>query len=173
MNRREGIIVGMTVLAALYGLIDYGLRPYFQPPEEDGGAARLDTTLLSTMAAGALGGNRHVERLTAILQGDRRPWPPDLFLTGDWNPERADQGRGTQGGLQPLAGDYVYSGYLRMGEEKIAIINGIDYKQGELVDGYRLEAIETGRVLLSRDHVRYELRMEEEKGEGREKEETP
>ncbi len=47
-------------------------------------------------------------------------------------------------------GDFYYSGYLKMGEKKVAIINGMYYRAGDKLDqgGYIVRDIFPTRVLL-------------------------
>ncbi len=45
---------------------------------------------------------------------------------------------------------FQYTGYLELGSRKIAIINGIEYVAGEMLDmpGYLLKAISPGKVVI-------------------------
>lgn len=46
--------------------------------------------------------------------------------------------------------NYTYSGFLKMGERKLAIINGLEYESGEEIErgGYVVKLVEPNRVVL-------------------------
>lgn len=55
--------------------------------------------------------------------------------------------------LEPGGGaEYVYSGYIKIGQKIFAVINGVEYSQGdELAEGgYMVQAIDKNSVLLER-----------------------
>jgi len=161
MNRREQIIVGLAVLAGLYGAFEYGLRPLFEPPAITVSSS-IDINAIMPMAQAATGSRERIEIIRRVLSAHEIRWRRDLFHPTPWDPESAsikDTANETITALD--ATRYTYSGYMRMNDEKIAIINGIDYKQGELVDEYRVEEILPETVILSRDGKRYSIRMEE------------
>lgn len=71
----------------------------------------------------------------------------------------ADPFYGGQGGLLQSEGadgqpgsEYVYSGFIKIGQKLLAVINGVEYARGdELAEGgYMLQAIDKNSVLLER-----------------------
>ncbi len=160
MTRREQIIIGLAVLAGLYGAGEYGLRPLLSPSTTVSKTA-LDTKLVTSLAEAALGDPKRLALVRQILAGPSVRWRQDMFYPAAWDPERAGRRETAGETLHPPPENYSYSGYLRMNEEKIAIINGMDYKQGELLDDYRIETILPDQVILSRGGERYAIGMEE------------
>ncbi len=160
MTRREQIIIGLAVLAGLYGAVEYGIRPLLSPPTA-ASKSGLDTELVKSLAETALGSDERRAIVRQVLADRSAHWRQEMFYPAPWDPERAGRRPNPGDVLGPPEGTYTYSGYLKMDEEKIAIINGMDYKQGETLDNYRIEAILPDRVLLSRGEERYAIPMEE------------
>ncbi len=71
--------------------------------------------------------------------------PLDPFYGGQdsLSQDEAEAGGGTE---------FVYSGYIKIGQKLLAVINGVEYAQGdELAEGgYRVQAIDKASVLLER-----------------------
>lgn len=51
---------------------------------------------------------------------------------------------------EDLTGDFLYSGYMEMGTHKLAIINGMEYQEGDRLDsqGATLKKITPGEVRI-------------------------
>ena len=151
MKKSEKIIIGLTVAAALYGGVDYliGHRGPAQPPAQAGGVeiAAVRGQLTAIMRDPD---DRDAARLAQAL--DRR-WPDRIFFD---KPARAlegaedDRRQAAMAQFSDLAADLSYSGYLEMKHRRIAIINGLDYREGDEVNGFTIEKIAKDHIQLSR-----------------------
>jgi len=161
MNRREQIIIAVTVVVGLYALFMYVARPLLMPkPAAPESPINVGEILALAEAAGPdPAEQRTVER---ILSSCSRPWPSTIFFPRSWDMDKATTGNRRPDAITDLdPAQYVYSGFMEMNGRKIAIINGIDYQLGEQVDGYLLETIQPEHVILSRDKTRYSIQMQE------------
>jgi hypothetical protein len=50
-----------------------------------------------------------------------------------------------------LTSEAIYTGFLRMGEKKLAIINGMEYEAGDILepDGFIIRSISPSRVVIA------------------------
>ncbi len=76
-----------------------------------------------------------------ILDAAARPWNDSGFYSGalQFGPKTKDSGLPT------------YTGYIELGSEKLAILDGVEYMAGDLLEGgkYRVVNIEPDHVMLA------------------------
>ncbi|MEW6428605.1 MAG: general secretion pathway protein GspB [Thermodesulfobacteriota bacterium] len=160
MTRREQIIIGLAALAGAYGLFEYVLKPHLfgdgpPPPPE------VDIQELVALAGQISPDPRLQENIAFVLENREHPWPAAAFFDRPYDPAAGDA-TPAAGVATALAADkYSYSGFMKMNDERIAIINGIDYRQGEIMDDYRLDEILPEKVVLSRDGAVYSIQAKE------------
>ncbi len=133
MGRREKILVALMAAAIVYGAFELflapgsgrqhsGHRPDAEVPSELAGSinSQIDTAGLSP----------DQER---ILELAVRPWENNPFYK---QPQEKKKNPAAEGETkqQPV---YRYLGYLDIGGQKMAIINGLEYKTGQLLESGR------------------------------------
>lgn len=140
----------MATAAAFYGVVDYA----FKPRGKSASIANRSSSITATMTtvANEIAQDATAEAAVAtILNAVMTSWDKNPFLPGSTaetyrkTPDKA----ATHLLINP--GKYVYSGYAALGEERIAIINGLDYKTGEKIDGFLVQEISLDTVLLNKD----------------------
>ena len=148
MNRRERVIVGFMVLAGLYGAYDFLFGA--GGPTGAGGARRQDAELQQFV-------NEVTSKMALpddspakdyILERARQsdPWPQDPFAVAD-TAAITVQGDVQETGAGVRA-DFAYTGYVALGERRMAIVNGVEYFEGETLanSGYLLYRVGPGEV---------------------------
>ncbi len=145
-GKRQTIIIGMAMLAVLYGLYDFmaGSRPKngAAGPGSTGSAA-LQTFI--TQAAADLK-NAQTDFTIAVVSAAERPWDRNPFFAR----EKAS-GRKSE---------FTYSGYLESGGRGLAIINHIEYQVGEELEsrqGYFVKEITPSRVVIENRPAKTEI----------------
>jgi len=140
ISRREKIIIGLMTLALLYGLFEL----LWQPVKKDSTDMGEDNKALNELIAG-IGQGMPGEGLTQaeqyILASAQNEWPQDPFsdvpldmLEGNDEADIEEEVADTQ--ISEFSPSFTYSGFLIMGDKKIAIIDGQEYEKGDdLISG--------------------------------------
>ncbi|ADH87050.1 general secretion pathway protein GspB [Desulfurivibrio alkaliphilus] len=145
---REKIIVGLMGLAVLYFVYDFFLVAEPEPPAP---TARHDAALIMAvelqrdLAAGKF--EPPESALQAVAELQQTLWSADLFVSSDFllldELPKEPREHVVLEELRAAAERLVYSGYLKMGDRRLAVINGKEYQRGDTVVGdIRLQRIE-------------------------------
>ena len=97
---------------------------------------RIPITQLLTNLAAQFGNNTLLEQNQYVLSMARTPWQ-NIFLTGDDMMTQPTEALRSSDML-PSNVSLVYSGYIETPQRRVAIINGIEYIEGELLDKSQL-----------------------------------
>jgi len=144
MTRREKTIVVLMAGAVAYGAYEVAFGKHRRP---SGGSGAEDQELKSFVAA--IGDSAGAAPLTAA---ERRaislvgtPWPASPFVAG-----RAAPVQVAGEGPAPRQSAVIYTGFLRVGGERLGILNGREYRVGEKVAGgdYLVKDIRPDSVTL-------------------------
>jgi hypothetical protein len=161
MSSREKIIVVVVALAAGYGLFDYvrrmsrGTDPSVALKEQ---AAKLSAFIDETRASLQAAAPTAVE--TKILERASREWASNPFF------QRQEEAAPVTapGAAAPQAPAFRYTAFLSVGDKRMAIVNGLEYRTGDTVTGSRcvVQHIEPNKVVLLRtnDQARIEVLAE-------------
>jgi hypothetical protein len=105
------------------------------------------TAMLTNLAA-QFGNNTVLEQNQYVLSMAKTPWQ-DIFLTGDDMMAQPAEAL-MSADMLPSNVSLVYSGYIETPQRRVAIINGIEYIVGELLDKSQLviRHIDPQRVVL-------------------------
>ncbi len=151
MNRREKIIVGLMVLAVMYGAFALFIEPRLKAKGKES-AGRENAALqefvqqISTMFS-ASGGS---EEDRYVLAAAEREWGKDPFVEG--GNRLTDKPSTPEAGTEPAANQpaFSYTGYVRMGDRDLAIISGQEYESGDRIEatGHIIGEITPTRVVL-------------------------
>jgi len=157
VTNREKFIVSMAVAALLYGLYNTFSKPVGQDAPGDNepdAAVLLAKEALRDKPADS-------EAITRIIVNAQRSWRNDAFLVAG-----LDQEGGVPENVQDIpteAKGIVYSGYLEMAGERIAIINKSEYRVGDHVKIFTVEEITPYAVRLSLHGKDFEINFQEMK----------
>ncbi|MCF8024871.1 MAG: hypothetical protein K9K82_05235 [Desulfobacteraceae bacterium] len=131
MGTREKILVGLMILAVAYGAVEL----FFIPPEKSGNnktsgpdveAARQMTQKINARIDQA----DLSPRQEYILELTGRKWQRDPFYLLAQQEEVSKTGSEKE----PPAQNLKYTGYLEIGDTKMAIINGVEYRTGQRLE---------------------------------------
>jgi hypothetical protein len=149
MSTREKILVGLMIAAVCLGalmLFSDGPRP--TAPKAGSDDPNTLTRMLTNLAA-QFGNDTSLEENRYTLAMARTPWQDTLFLE--------DNGLLLSSAEPPGSGDtlpsnvaLIYSGYIETTQRRVAIINGIEYVEGDQLDKsiYTVRQITPGQVTL-------------------------
>lgn len=147
MSKREKIIVALMAVAVLYGAWEV-LRPKSgKPLPAKGQSAVSDESFVTQM-------NATLNQLSAskayeyVMKQATTPWPADPF---GQEPFKAEvEAQATPDAQAPRQIKAAYTGFIKVGEKTMAIINGMEYESGETIDpgGLVVEQIAPHQVVL-------------------------
>src|SRR5690625_2402167 len=136
MNRREKIIVGLVIVAAIGAAIDYLLPSLTAPSTVQTQARDADIPAAIQAANVELADLRLSPGRQEILDQYDEPWRPDLLLRRSTVDE--DEAVPTN-----RHASFAYTAFLKIGGKPLAIINGRDYAEGDWLEG---EVFQIGKI---------------------------
>lgn len=147
MQKREKIIVIITIIAALYGVVDYWLSHHNKVVTPAANTA-IAGKLTAKLAAISSPDNKRLQDLADRIN---KPWH-NIFTSQSLDKMSSspkDQQKTLYEKLSVQVNKFIYSGYLEMGNSKIAIINKHDYRIGDNISGFILQKISPVAIQLS------------------------
>ena len=148
-KKRELIFVALAAIALIYGAVDYVVRSSTRISASGGGAATTEAAfslIQEELNAGAAA--RRQATALEILKALSVAWPDDVFAAvAVADEEQADE----EEALPAEAVTLTYSGYMNMGEKILAVINGIEYRIGDMVEGFVLKEIDPLEIIVEKN----------------------
>ena len=149
LEKRQIIILGLTALVILYAAVDF-----LMPKKKDTSASLQQQTedlnsFITTLSTG-MGKDTSKNLRPLIFSRAEREWTRDPFLDEtsykSWVQVKVPI---KEGAAAPRI-EFVYAGYLEVDKKMIAIINGVEYTEGETLDikGYLLKSVSPTRVVI-------------------------
>ena len=147
MSRREKIIVALMVLAILGGGYDY----FFSSNRKSFKFAKKNTQSLNKFVSevvARLGKNDLVDANKYIIAKAEQKWKQDPFIQSETLLKSASQTESKKGIAKKI--EFTYSGYINIGDNIIAVINSMEYGEGDNLqqDGYFVKGISPSRVII-------------------------
>jgi hypothetical protein len=171
LNKRQIIILAVTVVVAIYGAYDW-----LKPPAKKSVAALSSAASPSAKTAdsntlldvaGSLSRDPSAKADAYIIKRVGTDWRGDPFYAGRIplaELSRSSARAGAPGGTEKKA-DIAYTGYMKAGNRLIAIINGNEYETGETLmpQGYILRGISPTKVVIEdrRDGTVFEVFLQD------------
>ncbi len=150
MQKREKIIIALVIIAAIYGAVNFWLAHRKIATVPQAARAVVDIQQLSKrFAAISSPDNRRLQILAGQIN---KPWE-NVFANHALDQKafaQQDQQKARYDKWAVQANKFLYSGYLAMGDSRIAIINQSDYMVGDKIDGFTLRKISPVAVQLAR-----------------------
>jgi hypothetical protein len=149
LEKRQWIILGLTATVILYAAVDFLI-----PKKRDAAVGVKQqseqlNSFITTLATG-MGKDTSKDLLPLLLSRVEKEWTKDPFLDDmsvrSWAQAKVPVKVET---VAPKI-EFIYAGYLEVDKKKIAIINGIEYTEGEALDikGYALKTVSPTRVVI-------------------------
>jgi hypothetical protein len=148
MSKREKIIVGLMILVVIYGAYSLFFESSGTKPKgEAGSKAAKSVDVFVAEIAQSLSGLDLTGPGAYVMSRAETSWERDPFLDFELTPS---------GGGDPVVESIdidtvlTYSGFLRMGNRGLAIINGMEYETGEMLEetGYVVKKITPTQVVV-------------------------
>jgi len=149
-GKREKIILGLMAIAILYAAFDY-LAPNKKNQGEDMGQKTAELNTFVTDLTAGLGKDISKNLDVLVFSRAEKEWTQDPFLDGKayklWT-EAKVPAKETLAAAPKI--EIAYTGYLEVGQKRMAIINGVEYREGEALDikGFVLKTVSPTRVAI-------------------------
>lgn len=141
MPKRQLILIVVALGALAFAVLD-NLQGQAAATPDTAVVRQQAAALLQQVAAGLK--DKELSRVESYtLHNVTGEWQPGVFASRGAVPEDA----GTPG---PLDAPYTYQGYLALGKNRLAVIDGVEYAEGdELADGsFVIHSITSRKVVL-------------------------
>ncbi len=151
MSRREKVILIVMVLAIIGGAYSF----FFSSSDtgrmgqkrEGGDLNRFVTDMADKLQKKDI--SKTYKYIIARAQAE---WSKDPFLPSEaaLTSKSEAEGNNDKGGVSARGLNFVYSGYINISNQKLAIINGMEYEIGENLeqDGYFVKSISPGQAVI-------------------------
>jgi hypothetical protein len=154
MTTREKIIVALMVLSVIYGIyIVFFAGPREEAAFKPGGDKELEAlNTFITKVADKTKNNLSKEQ-AYVLDKAQAEWKQDplMHIKTPLTKEEEDE-------LQPLKleSEILYTGFLEMGNKRLAILNGVEYEVGDRLepDGLVIQKILPNHVVIGSPNKR-------------------
>jgi hypothetical protein len=146
MSKREKILVGLMLLAVIYGIYVWFLSSPQQAAtvSDDNELKGLNAFIIKVAEKTT---TRLSKNQAYVLQKAEAKWKQDPLIQIE--PKTSEEEEDSH---QPvLTAKMMYSGFLRMGDKRLAIINGMEYETGDILEpgGFIIRSISAGRVVIA------------------------
>ena len=152
LTTRQIIILGVAVIAVLYGGYDFFFAKSKKAAVIDTGKKIEELNTFMTEMTIALGKDTPSPVDAHIIRRAEAGWAHDPFYNRKTEKAWAvAKGQAQTGGIAAAPkSPFSYTGYVEAGNKTIAVINGNGYGAGDAldVDGYVLKAIDPARVTI-------------------------
>ena len=148
LDKRQMIILGVMGIVVVYAAFDF-LAPKKKSSAPDMAQNTAELSTFVTDLTAGLGQDTTKNLNALIFSRAEKEWTQDPFLDAKsyraWSTAKAP----VKVTGAPKS-EFVYSGYLGTGRKRMAIINGIEYSEGESLDvkGYVLKSVSPTGVII-------------------------
>ena len=156
MTIREKIIVGIMCLAIVIGALDLIFRGKTRPgpaPTASGSSTGELKTFVAEIT-GKLANEKVSMDYQHMIRQAGTDWTKDPFIQSvkPLKKRLSTIGSAPKKPTKSTAPRYIYSGFMQLGETRLAIINGLEYAVGEnlLNKAYYVKTISPNRVVLAK-----------------------
>jgi hypothetical protein len=161
LTTRQIIILGVTVIAVLYGGYDFFFAKNKKAATVDTGKKIEELSTFMAEMTVALGKDTPSPVDAHMIRQAEAGWARDPFYNRKTEKTWAAAKEQAQTGGTAAAprGQFIYTGYVDAGKKKIAIINGSEYGAGDVLDaeGYVLKEIYPARVTIYNSETRRKI----------------
>ena len=151
LTRQQIIILSVMTLVILFAVYDFFIAPRTRMGIIDIGKKTSELDEFLTDVTTRLPKESLSSADAYVLSRAESAWVHDPFFEGkllrEWE-KRKERARAGGGILQKVS--FSYSGYIKVGNKDLAIINGVEYAAGDPLEigGYVLKKIYPGKVLI-------------------------
>jgi len=147
MSKREKIILFLMALSIVYGFFVF----FIEAPGKKGAMgqnSKLESLNKFISHVAELTKESLSEIDSYIIEKAQKQWDKDPLLSSD--SEFQFKAENTEADLSALKVGIKYTGYLSMGAKNLAILNGLEYEEGEELEkgGFILRKIHPEQVII-------------------------
>jgi hypothetical protein len=148
LDKRQMIILGVMAIVVCYAAFDF-LTPKKRSSAPDMAQKTAELSTFVTDLTAGLGKDTTKNLNALIFSRAEKEWAQDPFLDAKsykgWSAAKAP----VKGAVAPKS-EFVYGGYVGVGKKYVAVINGMEYKEGDALDvkGYVLKSASPTRVVI-------------------------
>ncbi|MCD4663809.1 MAG: hypothetical protein K8R68_00975 [Bacteroidales bacterium] len=147
MSKREKIILFFMALSLVYGFYVF----YVEAPDKKGAIgenSKLESLNKFISHVAELTKESLSEIDSYIIEKAPKQWDKDPLLSSDSGFQF--KAENTDADLSALKVDIKYTGYLNMGAKNLAILNGLEYEEGEELEkgGFIIRKISPEQVII-------------------------
>jgi hypothetical protein len=149
LKKREIIILVIAALFVLYAGYEYLIaRPASKKVETGANVDSVKKNASISELTNDLSKDKLTDFDTYAIRKIETDWSKDPFWKKDLYKEWAAREDAAKGGS--TAAKIIYSGYVDSGKNKMAVINGLEYRIGEQleIEGYFLKQITPSKVII-------------------------
>ena len=156
MTTREKIIVGIMCLTIVYGAYELIFRGRSRPapPPTVSGSTTRDLKSFVAEITGKLANEKVSKDYQHMIRQAGADWTKDPFIqsSAPLKKRLSAAGSAPKKPAKKAMPRYTYSGYMQLGNTKLAIINGVEYTVGEklLNKAYYVKTISTNKVVIAK-----------------------
>jgi len=147
MSKREKIVVFAALVAVIYAVYSLFMASPSKQTNIDTNKKKMGTIKFIANLSEGLDKDALQKTDIYIIARAEAEWEKDPFLKTELAKESKIPNQ-----PMPLEQEvsFTYSGYIKMGDKKLAIINGVEYETGEELKlaGYIVERIEPLKVVI-------------------------
>ncbi len=150
MNKREFIIIIGAACIGIYGLLDYFIisGDTMNSNEEAINSEMEQIDTYTTQVLGRLAvinSSNNFNDMNYLISKAETPWNSDPFMKYNISENEFNDSLGEEEGIALL-----YTGFIKAGRKTLAVINGMEYKVGELLKEvtYKVSKITPSKVIL-------------------------
>ena len=155
LGKREMIILGVMAIAILYAAFEF-LYPKAKssPTVATQKVMEKKTAELNQFVAGLNAGldKEWMKNVGALIfSRAERSWTQDPFLdSGSYKAWLKAREAAKVAPVPPPKINFVFSGYIELGQKRMAIINGIEYREGAAleIEGYVLKSVNAAWAVI-------------------------
>jgi hypothetical protein len=147
MTKREKVIMGLMLTVIILGAYSFLSSPSKNIAVDSEKAISELNKVIVDLAKKI---NRDDQSNVAyILQKAAEKWKKDPFVQSSGHFDVADKEESYQSGLSEPA-SILFSGFIHAGDKMLAIINGLEYEEGDVMGsgGYSVKKISREKVIL-------------------------
>lgn len=149
-KKRELIFLTLAGISIIYGAINYVMRNSDKATISGGDTVLTETTFsLVTEELSEIARTKQEAKALGILNAISSTWPDSAFIDITSFVEEDEQHAEEE--VLTLEETIIYSGYMNMGEKIFAVINGIEYMIGDIVEGLFLQEINPMEIIMEKN----------------------
>ncbi|MHB8090866.1 MAG: hypothetical protein ACYDH8_04570 [Syntrophales bacterium] len=133
LKKREKIVIGIAAAVILYGIVDFIIPAKKNHLRDSVQNTRGIEEIVATLAAATTKGyEKETVRQIAAIREEK--WKGDPFLDEDSYKKwlRVKEPAVPEKEKQPRV--FVYSGYIDAGQKRLAVINDVEYQEGDSLE---------------------------------------